>query len=150
MNETAYILNTASERSLVIMDEVGRGTGTNDGQAIAQAVCEDILGRLKCRTLFATHYHELSLMTHPGMTNRSMDIEESGGKIIFKRRLREGASMQSYGIHVARMAGLSENVLARAAEIEAVLSAKTANLPPPLKPAVRKPVKPDTDLLLFG
>jgi DNA mismatch repair protein MutS len=151
MNETAYILNTASDRSLVIMDEVGRGTGTNDGRAIAQAVCEDILGRLKCRTLFATHYHELSLLTHPGLVNRSMDIEESGGGIVFKRRLREGASMQSYGIHVARMAGLSEPVLARAAEIEAELSAKTST-PSPEKHPIRKTVKmaPETDFLLFN
>ncbi|MDR0638725.1 MAG: DNA mismatch repair protein MutS [Spirochaetaceae bacterium] len=149
MNETAYILNTASERSLVIMDEVGRGTGTNDGRAIAQAVCEDILNRLKCRTLFATHYHELSLMSHPGLTNRSMDIEESGGAIVFKRRLREGASMQSYGIHVARMAGLSEPVLVRAAQIEAKLRAKTPT-PLPTNPAVRKAPKPvDPELLLF-
>ncbi|MDR1469628.1 MAG: DNA mismatch repair protein MutS [Spirochaetaceae bacterium] len=147
MNETAYILNTASERSLVIMDEVGRGTGTNDGRAIAQAVCEDILNRLKCRTLFATHYHELSLMTHPGMANRSMDIEESGGTIVFKRRLREGASMQSYGIHVARMAGLSEPVLVRAAQIEATLSAK---IPNPANLTVRKTSKPvETELPLF-
>jgi DNA mismatch repair protein MutS len=151
MNETAYILNTASGRSLVIMDEVGRGTGTNDGRAIAQAVCEDILDRLQCRTLFATHYHELSLMTHPGLANRSMDIEESGGSIVFKRRLCEGASMQSYGIHVARMAGLSEPVLARAAEIEAELSEKTGS-PLPAKPPVRKTVKTaaETDLLLFN
>ncbi|MDR1095036.1 MAG: DNA mismatch repair protein MutS, partial [Spirochaetaceae bacterium] len=151
MNETACILNTASGRSLVIMDEVGRGTGTNDGRAIAQAVCEDILDRLKCRTLFATHYHELSFMTHPGMVNRSMDIEESGGSIVFKRRLREGASMQSYGIHVARMAGLSEPVLTRAAEIEAELSEKTGS-PLPAKPPIRKIVKTvaETDLLLFN
>jgi DNA mismatch repair protein MutS len=149
MNETAYILNTASEHSLVIMDEVGRGTGTNDGRAIAQAVCEDILNRIKCRTLFATHYHELAALSHPGMANRSMDIEESDGTVIFKRRLREGASMQSYGVHVARMAGLPETVLARAAQIESELSAKTT-APPPEKPTVHKAPKPaDNELPLF-
>ncbi|GHV78026.1 DNA mismatch repair protein MutS [Spirochaetia bacterium] len=117
MNETANILNTATERSLVIMDEVGRGTGTNDGLSIAWAVSEELLNRVKCRTLFATHYHELSMLSHPGLANRSMEVLDRGGEIVFLRKLREGPSAESYGLHVARLAGLSEGVLGRAAEI---------------------------------
>ncbi|MDR0539134.1 MAG: DNA mismatch repair protein MutS [Spirochaetaceae bacterium] len=117
MNETAYILNTASSRSLVIMDEVGRGTGTRDGLAIAQAVCEDLLNRIRCRTLFATHYHELSTLNHPCMDNRSLEVDELDGKIIFRRRLVNKPAAESYGLHVARLAGLDEKVLARAGEL---------------------------------
>ncbi|MDR1597274.1 MAG: DNA mismatch repair protein MutS [Treponema sp.] len=117
MNETAHILNTATERSLVIMDEVGRGTGTNDGLSIAWAVSEELLNRVKCRTLFATHYHELSLLAHPGLANRSMEVLDRGGEIVFLRKLKEGPAAESYGLHVARLAGLSERVLQRAAEI---------------------------------
>jgi DNA mismatch repair protein MutS len=117
MNETAYILNTASEKSLVIIDEVGRGTGTNDGLSIAWAVSEELLNRVKCRTFFATHYHELSLLAHPRVVNRSMEVLEKDGSIVFLRRLREGPTAESYGIHVARLAGLSTSVLDRAEEI---------------------------------
>jgi len=117
MNETAYILNTASEKSLVIMDEVGRGTGTNDGLSIAWAVCEELLDRVKCRAFFATHYHELSLLTHPRIVNRSMEVQEKDGGIIFLKRLQEGPTTESYGIHVARLAGLSPAVLDRADNI---------------------------------
>jgi DNA mismatch repair protein MutS len=99
------------------MDEVGRGTGTGDGLAIAWAVSEELLNRIRCRTLFATHYHELSLISHPRMVNRSMEVLNEGGKIVFLRKLKEGASQDSYGIHVARLAGLSGEVLARACQI---------------------------------
>ncbi|MDR0600578.1 MAG: DNA mismatch repair protein MutS [Treponema sp.] len=114
MNETAHILHTATERSLVIMDEVGRGTGTTDGLAIAWAVCEDLLDRLKCKTLFATHYHELSQLENPGLANRSMEALEKDGQIVFLRKLREGPSAESYGIHVAALAGLPPPVVERA------------------------------------
>jgi len=114
MNETAHILHTATERSLVIMDEVGRGTGTLDGLAIAWAVCEDILNRIKCRTLFATHFHELAQLEHNGLVNRSMEVLEQNNKIIFLRKLKEGPSAESYGLYVAGLAGLPENVLKRA------------------------------------
>jgi DNA mismatch repair protein MutS len=117
MNETAYILHTASEKSLVIMDEVGRGTGTNDGLSIAWAVSEELLNNIRCRTLFATHYHELSLILHPRMANRSMEVLNKDGEIIFLRRIREGPAAESYGIHVARLAGLAERVLKRAERI---------------------------------
>jgi DNA mismatch repair protein MutS len=117
MNETAFILNTATEKSLVIMDEVGRGTGTNDGLSIAWAVSEELLNRIGCRTLFATHYHELSLLSHPRLANRSMEVLDKDGKIVFLRKLKEGPASESYGIHVARLAGLSELVLYRAEQI---------------------------------
>jgi DNA mismatch repair protein MutS len=117
MNETAYILHTATEKSLVIMDEVGRGTGTNDGLSIAWAVSEDLLNRIKCRTLFATHYHELARIRHERMVNRSMEVAEQGGEIIFLRKLKEGPAARSYGLHAARLAGLPEAVLERAGEI---------------------------------
>ncbi|GHV96323.1 DNA mismatch repair protein MutS [Spirochaetia bacterium] len=128
MNETAYILHTATEKSLVIMDEVGRGTGANDGLSIAWAVSEELLNRLKCRTLFATHYHELSLINHPRMANRSMEVLDQNGEIIFLRKLREGPAAESYGIHVARLAGLSGAVLERAEYIMGRLRERDANL----------------------
>ncbi|GHV79964.1 DNA mismatch repair protein MutS [Spirochaetia bacterium] len=141
MNETANILNTATERSLVIMDEVGRGTGTNDGLSIAWAVSEELLDRIKCRTLFATHYHELSMLTHPGLANRSMEVLDRGGEIVFLRKLKEGPSAESYGLHVARLAGLREEVLRRAAEImdrlkegEKILHKTLPGLPPSALP----------------
>ncbi|MDR2392543.1 MAG: DNA mismatch repair protein MutS [Treponema sp.] len=117
MNETAYILHTATERSLVIMDEVGRGTGTNDGLSIAWAVSEELLDHIKCRTLFATHFHELARISHKRMANRSMEVLDKGGEIIFLRKLKEGPAAESYGLHVARLAGLSERVLNRASRI---------------------------------
>jgi DNA mismatch repair protein MutS len=117
MNETAYILHTATEQSLVIMDEVGRGTGTEDGLSIAWAVCEELLNNIKCRTLFATHYHELAGIDHPGMVNRSMDIDERNGEVVFLRKIRDGPASKSYGLHVAALAGLPEKVLRRAGEI---------------------------------
>jgi DNA mismatch repair protein MutS len=128
MNETAYILNTASEKSLVIMDEVGRGTGTNDGLSIAWAVSEELLDRVKCRAFFATHYHELSLLSHSRIVNRSMEVQEKDGGIIFLRKLREGPTVESYGIHVARLAGLSSAVLDRADQIMSRLREREGNL----------------------
>ncbi|MDR3166396.1 MAG: DNA mismatch repair protein MutS [Treponema sp.] len=121
MNETAYILHTATRQSLVIMDEVGRGTGTNDGLSIAWAVCEELLDYIKCRTLFATHYHELSLISHPAMANRSMEVLDRNGEIVFLRKLKEGSTEESYGLPVARLAGLPERVLERAGRIMARL-----------------------------
>ncbi|MDR2434723.1 MAG: DNA mismatch repair protein MutS [Treponema sp.] len=128
MNETAYILHTATEKSLVIMDEVGRGTSANDGLSIAWAVSEELLNRIQCRTLFATHYHELSHLSHPRMANRSMEVLNENGEIVFLRKLREGPAAESYGIHVARLAGLSEEVLERAESIMAKLRERDANL----------------------
>ena len=128
MNETAFILNTATEKSLVIMDEVGRGTGTNDGLSIAWAVSEELLNRVKCRTLFATHFHELSLLSHPNLANRSMEVLDQGENIVFLRKLKEGPAAQSYGIHVAHLAGLSQDVLNRASQIMALLKERDKDL----------------------
>jgi DNA mismatch repair protein MutS len=113
MNETAHILHTATHRSLVIMDEVGRGTGTNDGLSIAWAICEELLDTIQCRTLFATHYHELSTIMHPKMANRSMEVLDRDGEIVFLRKLSEGAAEESYGLHVAKLAGIPDRVLER-------------------------------------
>jgi DNA mismatch repair protein MutS len=99
------------------MDEVGRGTGTNDGLSIAWAVSEELLNNIRCRTLFATHYHELAGISHPRMANRSMEVVDRGGEVVFLRKLREGPAMESYGLHVARLAGLPERVLLRSEEI---------------------------------
>ncbi len=118
MHETAYILNTATPRSLVIMDEVGRGTGTLDGVSIAWAVSEQLLDAVRCRTLFATHYHELTSISHPHLVNLSMAVLENEGEIVFLKRLKEGAAAGSYGLHVARLAGIPEEVLARAKALQ--------------------------------
>ena len=118
MHETAYILNTATERSLVIMDEVGRGTGTLDGVSIAWAVSERLLDTVRCRTLFATHYHELTSMNHPRMKNLSMAVLENEGEIVFLKRLKEGPAAGSYGLHVAKLAGIPAGVLARAKALQ--------------------------------
>ncbi|MFO8065335.1 MAG: DNA mismatch repair protein MutS [Spirochaetia bacterium] len=114
MNETANILRNASRHSLIIMDEVGRGTSTNDGLAIAQAVTEYLLEVIGARTLFATHYHELTSLEHERLVNLSMRIAEEGGRIVFLKKVAEGPSNNSYGIHVARLAGLPDEVLERA------------------------------------
>jgi len=114
MNETANILRNASERSLVIMDEVGRGTSTNDGLAIARSVTEYVIESVKSRTLFATHYHELTELQMEGLFNISMRTVETDEGIVFSRRVQKEPSKSSYGIHVARLAGLPWVVVARA------------------------------------
>ncbi len=119
MGETAHILHNATPRSLIILDEVGRGTSTYDGMSIAWAVAEYIHNRIKARTLFATHYHELTeLEKHlEGAKNYSLAVAEEGGKIIFLRRVVRGGAGRSYGIQVAKLAGLPEEVTERAREI---------------------------------
>lgn len=117
MTETAFILRTATEKSFVIMDEVGRGTSTEDGLSIAWAVSEYLLNALKCKTLFATHYHELTRLNHPSLKLLCMDVSEESDKITFLRRVKEGASENSYGIHVASLAGIPQSVIRRANEI---------------------------------
>jgi DNA mismatch repair protein MutS len=119
MTETANILHHASKRSLVILDEIGRGTSTFDGLSIAWAVAEHLHDRIGARTLFATHYHELTDLTRekPRVKNCSIAVREQQGKIIFLRKLVPGAASRSYGIEVARLAGLPPEVLARAREL---------------------------------
>jgi DNA mismatch repair protein MutS len=114
MNETAHILRSATSRSLIIMDEIGRGTSTRDGLAIAWAVCQYILAKVRARTLFATHFHELTGLTHDRAANLSMDVRDQDGEIVFLKRVKEGPSNNSYGIHVARLAGLPAETLAYA------------------------------------
>ena len=119
MTETAVILNTAGSGSLVILDEVGRGTATFDGLSIAWAVVEYLHGRTGAKVLFATHYHELTeLAEHlAGVKNRHVSVKESDGNIIFLRRVEPGQADRSYGIEVARLAGLPGEVIERAREV---------------------------------
>lgn len=119
MNETANILNNATERSLLILDEVGRGTSTYDGVAIAWAVVEHIAARIKARTLFATHYHELIQLEDKfsNVKNFNVEVKENKGKILFMRKIIRGGTDQSYGIHVGEIAGLPDKVISRAKDI---------------------------------
>jgi DNA mismatch repair protein MutS len=117
MNETAHILRSATTASLIIMDEIGRGTSTRDGLSIAWAVSMHIIERIRARTLFATHFHELTALVHPKVANLSMDVVERDGDVVFLKRVREGPSDNSYGIHVARLAGLPSETLAAAERI---------------------------------
>ena len=117
MNETSNILRNAGEESLVIMDEVGRGTSTHDGLAIAWAVCEYLLESSRSRTLFATHYHELARIQHAQFVSLGMAVEHSGDRIHFLKRLIRGAGDRSYGVDVARLAGLPAPVIDRARQL---------------------------------
>ena len=123
MNETANILNNATDRSLIILDEIGRGTSTFDGISIAWAVAEHIHTRLRARTLFATHYHELTelALTMDRVKNCTVAIKEWNDQIVFLRRVVEGGADKSYGIQVARLAGLPASVIDRAKEVLANL-----------------------------
>lgn len=131
MNETANILRHATRESLVIMDEVGRGTSTNDGLAIAWSVCEYILAHNRCRTLFATHFHALTRLEKTGLFNLSLRVATEGDQIIFLKTVREGPANRSYGIEVARLAGLPEEVVARAREVLAQTGAESDGVPAP-------------------
>ena len=134
MHETAYILNNAGPRSLVIMDEVGRGTGTLDGLAIAWAAAEYLLDSVGCRTLFATHYHELTALDHPKLVNRSLAVRESAGDVVFLKRVVEGPAAGSYGLHVAGLAGIPARVLTRARQVRENLARKERDLPAAVAP----------------
>lgn len=116
MAETAVILRHATRRSLVLLDEIGRGTSTYDGLSIAWAVAEDLADRVKCRTLFATHYHELCDLAEmrPNVVNLSIAVSEHGEEIVFLRRLKKGGASRSYGIQCGRLAGLPPKVVQRA------------------------------------
>jgi DNA mismatch repair protein MutS len=119
MTETANILNNATDRSLVILDEIGRGTSTLDGLSLAWAISEHIAGQIKCRTLFATHYHELTELAsrYSGVRNLNVSVREWEDQVIFLHRIVEGGTDRSYGIHVARLAGVPKGVLERAREL---------------------------------
>ena len=119
MNETANILNNATAASLVILDEIGRGTSTFDGLSIAWSVAEHLHDVIRCRTLFATHYHEITDLarTRSGVVNLNVAVREWNDQVIFLRKILAGRADQSYGIQVARLSGLPDNVLSRAKEI---------------------------------
>ena len=129
MSETANILRAATTKSLVIMDEVGRGTSTEDGLAIARAVSEYLLDRIKCKTLFATHYHELSRMEHPSLIKLCLSISENNGTVVFLRKVMEGVTENSYGIHVAKLAGVPQEVIDRATVILAHIQSVAQDKP---------------------
>jgi DNA mismatch repair protein MutS len=116
MSETSAILHTATARSLVLLDEIGRGTSTWDGVSIAWAVSEHLHERIGCKTVFATHYHELTQLADEfsSVRNYNVDVRESGDRILFLHRLKPGGADRSYGIEVGRLAGLPQPVIARA------------------------------------
>lgn len=124
MNEVANILNNSSRRSLLILDEVGRGTSTYDGVSIAWAVVEYIYENIKARTLFATHYHELTQLARSfdGIVNYNIAVKELKDEIVFLRKIVEGGTDKSYGIHVARLAGIPELVIKRSQAVHSTLA----------------------------
>ncbi len=155
MNETSNIVNNATERSLVILDEVGRGTSTFDGLSIAWSVAEFLHDKIKARTLFATHYHELTKLAaeRKGVCNFNVAVREWNDQIIFLRKIVPGGADKSYGIQVARLAGLPKEILDRAKEILSHLEKPNAITAPSSKSRKRpakagaKMEKPQLDLL---
>ena len=119
MVETSFILNSATERSFILLDEIGRGTSTYDGVAIAWAVAEYIATKIKARCIFATHYHELNVMTktYPQIKNYRITVTEENGEIEFLRKIVQGGASKSYGIQVAKMAGLPNSVVKRSQDL---------------------------------
>jgi len=123
MTETANILNNATRRSLVIFDEIGRGTSTYDGLSLAWAITEHVAGRLGCRTLFATHYHELTDLAEslPGVRNFNVAVREWADQVVFLHRIVPGGTDKSYGVHVAKLAGVPRPIVERSREVLAEL-----------------------------
>lgn len=146
MNETAAILHGATARSLVLLDEIGRGTSTWDGLSVATATTEHLHEAVGAKTIFATHYHELTRLSNrlPGVVNFSVAVREVGDDIVFLRRLVPGGADRSYGVEVARLAGLPESVVARAREILRELESAAAPAPQHPRP------EPVVQLGLFG
>jgi len=142
MSEVAAILNTATSASLVLLDEVGRGTSTFDGLSIAWAVVEALHAGARPRTLFATHYHELTELEQllPGVKNVHVSVEEAGSEIVFLRRVEPGSADKSYGIEVARLAGLPHSVIVRAREILRRHEESEEKLTEELSPGAAPPV----------
>ena len=155
MNETSNIVNNATERSLVILDEIGRGTSTFDGLSIAWSVAEFLHDKVKALTLFATHYHELTKLAaeRSGVCNFNVAVREWNDQIIFLRKIVPGGADKSYGIQVARLAGLPKEILDRAKDILSHLEAPNAALGQPAKTKKRgsttntKTEKPQLDML---
>ncbi len=148
MSETSAILHNATPRSLVLLDEIGRGTSTYDGVAIAWAVTEHLHDRVGCKTMFATHYHELMQLPErlQHARNYNVAVREAGDTVVFLHRLEPGGTDRSYGIHVAQLAGLPGQVVARAREILDTLEGEHRMVPGPPPAASRDPGQ----LALFG
>jgi DNA mismatch repair protein MutS len=156
MSETADILRFATSRSLVLLDEIGRGTATYDGLALAWAVTEHLHAGdgPRPRTIFATHYHELTQLAGslPRLANIQVTVKDSGGSVVFLHGIADGAADRSYGIHVAQLAGLPEAVLSRAREVLVELESERTveHLEPPGRRRTRAPRAPTNQLPLFG
>ncbi|MGL6076911.1 MAG: DNA mismatch repair protein MutS [Fimbriiglobus sp.] len=162
MTEAANILNNATSRSLVILDEIGRGTSTYDGVSLAWAMTEHLHDAIGCRTLFATHYHELARLdqTLPRLRNYTVQVEELADDVIFLHRISPGNAQKSFGIHVAKLAGVPGSILNRAKEVLSHLeqptpyvarTPETAPLPePPPTPKPKKVVKPVPDPIVVA
>ena len=154
MTETARILNTATRQSLVILDEIGRGTSTYDGLSLAWAIVEHLHDQIGCRTLFATHYHELTDLdqTLEKVRNLNVAVKEWQDNVVFLHKIVEGSADKSYGIHVARLAGIPGDVNERAKQILSRLEAEHLDgegrpkIPPP---HFERP-QGDVQLTLFG
>jgi DNA mismatch repair protein MutS len=153
MTETASILNNLSDRSLVLMDEIGRGTSTYDGVSIAWSIVEYLHNQkeYKAKTLFATHYHELNQLAEdlPRVKNFNVSVKEIGDKIIFMRKLKEGGSEHSFGIHVAQLAGMPNKIVLRANEILHFLEKEKHRNEPNKKPGFNALPKASAQISLF-
>jgi DNA mismatch repair protein MutS len=132
MTETAAILNQAGPRSLVVVDEIGRGTATTDGLAIAWAVLEALHSAVRCRTIFATHFHELAELADrmPRIRPHTMRVKEWRGSVVFLHEVAEGAAGRSWGVHVAELAGVPKSVVRRAASLLSALEKQSGPLAP--------------------
>jgi DNA mismatch repair protein MutS len=150
MSETSAILHTATSRSLVLLDEIGRGTSTYDGISIAWAVSEHLHDALKCKTIFATHYHELTQLADNlvAVRNYNVQVREIGDQVLFLHRLQPGGADRSYGIEVGRLAGLPSGVLARARQLLRLLEAE--QIVPRSERASAKPDRAGDQLALFS
>src|SRR5207248_11042727 len=143
MTEAANILNNATSRSLVILDEIGRGTSTYDGVSLAWAITEHLHDQVGCRALFATHYHELAQLSEalPRLANYNVQVREWQGEVIFLHKIAPGSADKSYGIHVARLAGVPREVLERAGQVLAELESHHVDAPAAPDGGRRKKVK---------
>jgi DNA mismatch repair protein MutS len=148
MNEMARILRQSTGNSLLIIDEIGRGTSTFDGLALAWAILEDLADRLNCRTLFATHYHELTALEgrHSTIRNLSVAVEERDGDVVFLHEVRKGKASGSYGVEVARLAGLPSPVVSRAKTILETLEKGSGKL----QKAQKEVIAQDQQMSFFG
>jgi DNA mismatch repair protein MutS len=150
MTETSAILHTATTRSLVLLDEIGRGTATYDGVSIAWAVTEHLHEKIGCKTVFATHYHELTQLSEElsALRNFNVAVREVGDQILFLHRLQAGGADRSYGIEVGRLAGLPQPVISRARAILALLEGEHLGGGGDTRRG--PPVQPTDQLALFG